>query len=282
MNDLLFDLKIEICKNIILSDNIIFFQCCKQYYNDQKLWEYLYITNFKKTKMHDQNIIYNKLVILCLRLQNLKKLKQFKNYDIRRLYIMKCINEEAILHDDFFFEKIKILINLYGLKTSWNRTEYISDKLFYLTQLNYLNLADNRIKIIPSNISKLNNLTELNFTSNQISEIPIEICNLTNLTKLEINNNQLTTIIKEIGFLTNLQKLELNNNKIIIIPKDIFTLKNLKLLDLSHNDIKSIPWGLTKLTSLCELNLQNNNKIYNMPKNIGNLKKNYLGSYRLY
>ena len=281
MDDLLFDLKIEICKNINITDNITLFQCCKQYYNDQKLWEYLYITNFKKSEMHDYNIIYNKLVILCLRLKNLKKFKQFENYTIKALYTMKYINKEAIIDNDYFLNKINFLVNLFYLKSSWNRTEYISDELFNLTQLNYLNLADNRIKTIPSNISKLNNLTELNFTSNQISEIPIEICSLTNLTKLEINNNQLTTIIKEIGSLTNLQKLELNKNKILIIPKDIFTLRNLKLLDLSHNDIKSIPWGITKLTSLRELNLQNNNKICNMPKNIGNLKKNYLDSYRL-
>jgi Leucine-rich repeat (LRR) protein len=280
MEDLLTDLRILVCKNINITDNIILFQCCKQYYNDKKLWEYLYMTNFEKTKMYDDNITYNELVILCLRLQNLTKLKQFKNYNIKRLYIMKCINEEAILHDDFFFGKIKILINLCGLKSSWNRTEYVSDELFYLTQLNYLNIADNRIKTISSNISKLNNLTELNFTSNQINNIPIEICFLTNLIKLEINNNQITSIIKEIGSLTNLQKLELNNNKIEIIPNYIFTLKNLKFFDLSHNNIKTIPWVLTKLTSLCDLNLRNNNKIFNMPKYIGNLK-NHLGLYKI-
>lgn len=281
MNDLLTDLKTLICKNINITDNIILFQCCKQYYNDQKLWEYLYMTYLKKSEMYDRNITYNKLVILCLRLKNLNKIKQFENYTIKALYTMKYINEEAIINNDYFFKKIKFLTNLYGLKSSYNRTEYISNELFHLTQLNYLNLADNRIKIISPNISKLNNLTELNFTSNQMNEIPVEICSLTNLTKLEINNNQLTSIIKEIGSLINLQKLELNNNKIAIIPKDIFILKNLKLLDLSHNDIKSIPWGLTKLTSLHELNLHNNNKICNMPKNIGNLKKNYLGSYKI-
>jgi internalin A len=132
------------------------------------------MTYLQKTKMYDLNITYNELVILCLRLQNLIKLERFENYTIKKLYTMKYISI-GILYDDILI-KIKFLTNLYGLKSSWNRTEYISNELFCLTNLNYLNLADNRIKIISSNMSKLNNLTELNFSSNQISNIPIEIC----------------------------------------------------------------------------------------------------------
>ncbi|XP_030930661.1 receptor-like protein 7 [Quercus lobata] len=172
------------------------------------------------------------------------------------------------------------LINLYLSSNSLNGT--LPSWLFSLPSLEVLSLNDNEF-IGEIGEFKSNSLSYLDLGYNKLhGSIPRSISRLVNLTILYLSSNKLSTMLEFEMFskLKNLQYLDLSHN-LLSINNVTFTLPNLLELNLSSSNISEFPIFLRTATNLESLDLSNNRIYGQVPRWLGDVGRDTLGSLDL-
>ena len=92
--------------------------------------------------------------------------------------------------------------------------------------------------------------------------------NRQNLTHIDLRNNKLQKLPDQICDLILLREIKLDYNPIQNLPLRINRLKSLQYLSVSHNNLRKI-----QIAQNLEFLIINDNKIKNLPNNIGELQK---------
>ncbi|XP_050247104.1 receptor-like protein 7 isoform X7 [Quercus robur] len=172
------------------------------------------------------------------------------------------------------------LIKLYLRSNSLNGT--LPSWLFSLPSLETLSIYDNEF-IGEIGEFKSDSLRYLDLGYNKLhGSIPRSISRLVNLTSLYLSSNKLSTMLEFEMFskLKNLQYLDLSHN-LLSINNVTFTLPNLLELNLSSSNISEFPIFLRTTTNLQSLDLSNNIIYGQVPRWLGDVGRDTLGSLDL-
>ena len=164
--------------------------------------------------------------------------------------------------------------------------------MFQLNALKNIRINNGPLEYIPKEIENLKKVVVLDLNYNMLTNIPNEISTL-GIVKLRLANNKLNTIPDEAWGLDSIAWLELDNNNISHIPENIKNAKSLTTLFLSNNtvnevkaylfqlplislmldgnNIRHIPVEISKLMNKLQFLKLQNNKIVDIPAEIGQL-----------
>ena len=90
---------------------------------------------------------------------------------------------------------------------------------------------------------------------------------------IDIRNNNISSLPDSICDLNILWKLRADFNQLSELPFNIGRLSRLEVLTLSNNNIKSLPKSLFQIGDKMGMLTLNDNKISNISRGIGNLRK---------
>jgi Leucine-rich repeat (LRR) protein len=141
-----------------------------------------------------------------------------------------------------------------------------------LEHVKYLDLSNNQLTSIPSSIKKLENILELSINQCLLKEIPESLFKLTTLKELSIVDNKIENISGNINQLNQLETLRLSGNNLTTLP-DMSGLTQLKSLSLNFNKFVNAPKTLASLPNIQALELNHNDSLISLPKEIGDLDK---------
>lgn len=142
-----------------------------------------------------------------------------------------------------------------------------------LVNLRSLDISVNHFEIFPDILLEMPHLSSLDISNNRLSELPDNIGNLVELFELNLGSNLLTKLPDGLKRIKRLTELKVDNNAIESIPSFLFGSNTFLRLDLSHNQIQDIP-EVSGKGRMGSLNLENN-KLFRLPDNIGNLEQLY-------
>ncbi|XP_042399524.1 disease resistance protein RGA2-like [Zingiber officinale] len=159
----------------------------------------------------------------------------------------KPVNLRTFMPFDFPYTQLYLSINL---------LQVISDS--ELKFLRALDLGDSGISEVPTSIGNLIHLRYLNLRMNYIKILPMSIGNLIHLMYLNLLTNHIEVLPMSIGNLIHLRYLNLYDNKIEVLPDSITLLSNLQYLNLGFNDkLRELPKELGNMQNLRVLDLPN-------------------------
>ena len=198
------------------------------------------------------------------------------------------------------------LLNLAYVDVSHNQLTELCENLTQLQGLSTLHCHHNKIEKLEKNFGRLTALTDLSihhnkltrvadlspigapggsgegvedldFSHNDIPSLPEYVADLCGVVSLNFERNALMALPREVvaspRLGATLQMLLLSHNNLSSIPEEIGNLAQLNMLLLSNNCIRELPRTIfTQLASL-ETLWVDNNKLCELPKEIGELKK---------
>jgi Leucine-rich repeat (LRR) protein len=152
-----------------------------------------------------------------------------------------------------------------------------------LVGLKKLTIGGNRFKTLPSWIGCLKNLSSLLISENQFEYLPPEIGSLTSLEDLSIDGtccsspaqkpapNRLVSLPHAIGRLSNLKSIFIYETALESLPEELYQLTNLQNLLIMDDNLQFVSPTIENLTNLKRLDLSNNQHLFALPSEIGNL-----------
>lgn len=129
---------------------------------------------------------------------------------------------------------------------------------------------------LPRSIGDCQDLRHLQlYSCDELKEIPQSICNIQNLRVLHIVRCPFVKQLPKefIGKLSNLQTINLSNSSLFKDLPSTFASCTLRALNLSRTSVSILPQWVTSIGSLECIDLEDCNKLVELPKSIGNLKK---------
>jgi len=170
-----------------------------------------------------------------------------------------------------FPESIAELKSLRRLNACNNKLTYLPKSISKLLNLEVLDLCRNELKSLPSELGDMHSLRMLKLHSNQLEHL-IEEIRMPSLTYLDLADNHLRRLPCSIKNMVSLRKLYLCENRLTSLPEEIGDLRALQVLDAKKNCLESVPLTIATLGRLTELNLDGNEKLKGLPKEIATMK----------
>ena len=213
------------------------------------------------TDLEILNLAFNKFTKLPGKLFNLTKLKllNVKGNDIKRIpeEIFSRCNDLSLIN----FASC----GLTNVPATLNECK----------NLRVLDFSCNSLHKLPADGTKLKNLVSIFLVKNSISEIPKWICELPCVITISLRKNKLQSLpddFKQVA--EKLREIDLSNNHFESIPLCLFS-KESKLLyfHMDYNPILAVPPEICNLKFLTHLSISNCPYIYDLPDEIGSLRK---------
>ncbi len=159
------------------------------------------------------------------------------------------------------------------LVLSFNRIDFLDERISSLTQLEALSLQGNNFSQFPKQVCYLKSLKYLNLSNNRIDSLPPCIKELKNLETFRCSSCHLVYISDSISELKKLDYLDLSTNVLEVLPLGLFQDTSLTYLDLSQNQLVELSDSLSQLKHLEQLNIELAGGALFVPENLCKLSK---------
>ena len=257
------------------------------YFNIEELKDKWYLLVFlnlsncsvSSTKIFEQKNNFNKLRVLDLRFNKIKKISKLQHLALEELYL-----DENPLHSIDIEHQLRIL-SLAGTQLQ----SMIVRHALFMRSIIMLDVSRSKVTtitplataqgIVPSNFGLESNLVILNFSKNAIQNITAFCFGCSNLTRLDLSYNEIDNIsMKSFSGIRNLKYLSLRGNRIRKITKVyLLNVCLLEELDLGQNRISVIDNNaFDRLVRLMILHLDHNRLLHIPARFFRQIKYMYL------